>query len=124
MADDPILLGLSGATFLMTNEPGGMIQSFQRRTTRKKILVYDASVGKTTGKVYHDPMATYDVRIITTAGTGLAAAAPGIAVTLANTTSGNGVSTGGVYVDDTTLSHNAESLQEFSFTAEQSPAIS
>ncbi len=90
-AQDPILLGLSGATFLLTAESGGIIQSFSRNTDRKKIEVVDGSVGYTTGLVYWDPKATYNVRVITTASTGVPAASPGVALTLANTTTGNGV---------------------------------
>lgn len=120
---EPILLGLTGATFLMTAESGGLIQSFSRQTTRKKIMVYDASVGYTTGKVYHDASGTYNVRLITTAATGVPAASPGVTVSLANTTTGNGVSDGGVYCETTSLDHQAENLREFTLTAEQLPGI-
>jgi len=123
MADDPILLGLSGATFLITAESGGLVMSFSRQTSRKTIDVYDASVGKTTGRVFHDPSATYNVRLITTAGTGVPAASPGVALTLANATTGNGVSAGGIYTETTEVSHQSEQLREFTVTARQFPAI-
>jgi hypothetical protein len=119
----PILIGLTGATFLLTAETGGIIQSFQRNVESKKIAVYDGSVGATTGMVFHDPHATYTVKIITTGSTGLAAATPGATITLANTSSGNGVTTGGVYADSIQLSHDAEQLQTLTITAEQWPAI-
>lgn len=124
MTSTPILLGLSGAVFLLSAESGGFIQSYQRKTGSSMVKVYDASVGQTVGKVYHDFVATYDVRLITTATTGVSGAAPGVAVTLANTSTGNGVTAGGIYTSDTTLSHNAGQLQEFSLTAEQMPGIS
>lgn len=120
---DPILIGLSGATFLLTAETGGIIQSYSRRTQRQEIPVYNAAVGYTTGSVFHDPSANYTVRIITTGNTGVAAAAPGTALTLANTTSGNGVSSGGIYTTSTSLDHNGGALREFSAEAIQRPGI-
>ena len=122
-ADDPILLGLTGAVFLLTAETGGIIQSFSRKTTRKNIPVYDPTVGKTTGMVYHDPSASYDIKVITTGNNGVVVAAPGVAITLANVTTGNGVTSGGIYTSDTTLEHQGEQLQTFSFTATQHPGI-
>jgi hypothetical protein len=122
-AQDPILLNLSGATFLLTAESGGIIQSFSRNTDRQKIEVYDGAVGYTTGIVYHNPKATYNVRVITTAATGICAASPGVALTLANTTTGNGVAAGGIYTDTTALSHNGGSLREFTVTATQMPGV-
>jgi hypothetical protein len=120
MTDAPILLGLSGATFLMTAETGGMIQSFSVEVRRKRLDVYDASVGYTAGKVYHDPSATYTVRVIKTGSTGVSAAAPGVAVTLANTIgTANGAPGGTIYTDSVSQTHNPEGLRELSVTAVQ-----
>ncbi len=63
-AQDPILVGLSGATWTMTAESGGAIQSYSRDTERKFNFVYDAGVGYTTGFVAHDPKATYSIELI------------------------------------------------------------
>jgi hypothetical protein len=122
-AQDPILLNLTGATFLLTAESGGIIQSYSRKTSRSLITVYDGSVGYDTGEVYHNPVADYDVRVITTASTGFCAAAPGVALTLANVTTGNGVATGGIYTQSTSLDHTGGALREFSVTAHQKPGI-
>jgi hypothetical protein len=120
----PILLGLSGATFLASAESGGFLQSITRKTSATILKVYDISVGNTVGKVFHDFKGDITVRLITTASTGVIAAAPGVVIVLANTWSANGVTTGGTYTSDTTFTHNAGQLQEFSADLEQYPNIS
>lgn len=122
----PITIGLAGTTFLLTAETGGLIQSFSRATNSKVIDVYDASLGYTVGSVYHDFFADYNVKIITTgdgAQTGIADAAPGVALTLANISSGNGVDGGGIYTRSTTLDHQGGQLQEFTAVAKQFPGV-
>ena len=89
MVDDPIIIGLPGVTWLLTAESGGAIQSFERHTQRTKLPVYDASVGKTTGIVFHDPRAEYTIEIIQTGNLGLALASPGVVLTLNSTVTGN-----------------------------------
>src|SRR4051812_18556509 len=128
MAGEPILVGLTGAVFLLTVETGGRIQSFERTTGSKTMPVYNAAVGMTDGQVFHDFIATYTVEIITirTTGalTGMGLAAPGGAYVLENVSTGNGVSAGGVYVLTTRLSHQGENLERMTVTAEQRPGIS
>lgn len=121
---DPILIGLSGAVFLIPAEAGGLIQSFSRSTERTKINVYNSSVGYTTGLVFHDALANYNIKIITlTTNNGLTAASPGVALTLAGITTGNGVSAGGIYCLQPTLDHTGGQLQEYTITAVQYPGI-
>lgn len=107
----------------MTAETGGAIQSYSRDTERKFNFVYDAGVGYTTGFVAHDPKATYSIELILTSGSGLAAASPGVVLTLANTTTGNGVASGGVYCQSTSLRHAAEDFRKFTISAFQYPGI-
>ena len=127
MAGDPILIGLPGATLLMVVEQGGRIQSFERSTQSKKLPVYNGAAAMTDGMVYHDFSATYNVEIITirTSGalTGIALAAPGVALMLGNITTGNGVTAGGVYCDTTRLTHQGENLERFALTATQMPGL-
>ena len=118
-AVSPILLGLTGATFLLTAETGGMIQSFSRNTTAKWIDVYDAAVGYTIGHVAHDFTADYSIDLISTGTTGIAATSPGVALTLANTTAGGGVDTGTIYTLSTGISHSGEQLRRRTVTAKQ-----
>lgn len=121
---DPILVGLSGATFLLTAETGGIIQAFSRNTDRQWIWVYDASVGYDIGFVSHNPAAHYNVRVIRNGNNGIPAASPGVALTLANTTTGNGVTAGGIYCEQPTLDHQGGQLREYTVTAIQKPGIS
>lgn len=123
----PITIGLAGTTFLLTAETGGLIQSFSRATNSKVIDVYDASLGYTVGSVYHDFFADYNVKIITTGGseapTGIFDSAPGVPLTLASISSGNGVDGGGIYTRSTTLDHQGGQLQEFTAVAKQFPGV-
>lgn len=118
-AVSPILLGLSGATFLLTAETGGIIQSYSRNTGSKWIDVYDASVGYTIGHVAHDFFADYSVEVISTGSTGVCGTSPGVALTLANVTTGGGVDSGTIYTLSTGLSHGSENLRRRTVTAKQ-----
>ncbi len=120
---DPILLNLTGAVFLLTAETGGLIQAFSRSTERTWIFVYNASVGYDTGAVVHNPVANYTIRMIRNGNNGIVAASPGVALTLAGTTTGNGVSAGGIYCMVPTLDHQGGQLEEYSVTAIQKPGI-
>ncbi len=123
MADEPIIIGLQGVTWLLSAEAGGAIQSYSRETSRTFLPVYDAGAGKTTGAVFHDPKAEYEIEIIQTSNSGLAVASPGIALTLSSTTSGNGVTTGGVYTKTTRIRHSGQDFRRLTVTACQYPAI-
>ena len=118
-AVSPILIGLTGATFLLTAETGGLIQSFSRNTSSKNIDVYDAAVGYTVGHVFHDFVADYSIDLISTGTTGIAATSPGVSLTLANTTAGGGVDTGTIYTLSTGLAHSGEQLRRRTVTAKQ-----
>lgn len=118
-AASPILIGLSGATFLLTAETGSLIQNYTRSTTSKLLDVYDPTVGYTTGHVFHDFTADYNVDTILTGNTGVAAASVGVALTLANTDTGGGVDSGTIYTLNTTLMHSAEQLRRWAVTAKQ-----
>lgn len=116
-ATSPILLGLTGATFLMTAETGGIIQSFSANQTSKWIDVYDASVGYTTGHVAHDFVNDYSVEVIATGSNGICAASPGVALTLANNIAGS--NTALIYTLSANTSHSPENLKKKSVTAKQ-----
>lgn len=118
-AADPIIIGLSGAVFLMPAETGGLVQNYSRNTGSKLLDVYDASLGYTVGHVFHDFTADYSVEIIPTGSSGVAAASVGAALTLAGPTSGGGVSSGTIYTLGTSLTHTPENLRRWSVTARQ-----
>ena len=116
-ATSPILLGLTNATFLMTAETGGIIQSFTANQTSKWVDVYDASLGYTTGHVAHDFVNDYSVEVITTGTNGICAASPGVALTLANNISGS--NTALIYTISANTAHSPENLKKKSVTAKQ-----
>lgn len=103
----------------MTAETGGIIQTYTRSTGSKLIEVYDPTVGYSTGFVFHDFTADYNVEIITTGSTGVAAASVGVALTLAGVTAGGGVPSGTIYTLGTNLNHSGEQLRRWSVTAKQ-----
>src|SRR6266851_3023412 len=89
----PILQALSGLTFLLAAESGIIVANFSRTCQREMIWVYDGSVGYDIGFCGHNPDAAYTVSGKKSGTTGLAAAAPATALTLAGPTFGNGVGT-------------------------------
>lgn len=120
----PILIGsYSATTFLFAAETGIIIDSFSRKTESKVIEIYDGALGYTTGEIWHDFMATYSVKGKTDGSTGIAAASPGVIITIANIITGNGVTTGGIYTKSTSRDHSAENVEEFSLDAQQRPGI-
>ena len=128
-AGDPVLVDLTGATFLMAAETGGIIQSADRDITSKLKEIFDAAKGYVAGYVFYDFIANIAFNAILNGSTGLALAAPGVALTLANNasliaaTGGNGVSSGGVYVKDVKLNHASEELIMISGNAFQRAGV-
>lgn len=125
---NPILQNLVGMTFLLTAESGILIQNFGRNTGRERIDVYDASLGYDVGFCSHNPTGTYNIKGRTTSALGLAAAAPGISLAIANLSFGNGVGTtalnaGGIYTDTVALEHAEKEFRALTITATQKPGI-
>lgn len=120
----PILVNLTGLIFLLQAEAGILIQNFDRETTRTREDVYDASLGYDIGFVAYNPQATYTVKGRVSGAAGVAIAAPAVALTLANLTTGNGVSAGGIYTETVSISHSEKGFREITVTALQKPAIS
>ena len=126
-AGDPILINLSSATFLLTAETGVIIQSSDRSVESKLKEIFDASKGYVMGYVFYDFVASVDFNAIVNGVTGLALAAPGVALTLANDlgigTAKNGVATGGIYTKSVKVSHQGEDLRMISGSAVQRAGI-
>lgn len=122
-AGDPILINLTGATFLLSAETGVIIQSSERSVSSKNREVFDAAVGYTIGDVYFDFVANQDFSAIVNGTTGLAIAAPGVVLTVANAlgigTAKNGVATGGIYTQNVRVSHQGEDLRMLSISTKQ-----
>jgi len=127
-AGDPVIINLSGATFLLSAETGVIIQSTDRSIDSKLKEVYSPVVGATTGYVFYDFVATQDFSAIVNGTTGVALAAPGVALTLANDlgigTAKNGVSAGGLYTKSVKVAHQGEDLRMISGSTIQRQGIS
>lgn len=124
----PILQGLTGLTFLLAAEAGIICANFSRAVQREMIWVYDGSVGYDIGFCGHNPEANYTVSGKKSGTTGLAAAAPATALTLAGPTFGNGVgvdedTNGTVWTQTVGLTHGEKGFRELSITAMQKPGI-
>ena len=136
---DPILVSLTGATFLLTAETGIIVESEDRTIDSKLREVFDASKGYTVGYVFYDFTAHYNWSGVINGTTGLALVAPGVAMTTANDLSVaaalstltstfqqyNGVhkSTGGIYTQSVNIRHGGEDLRMISGTAIQRTGI-
>lgn len=120
---NPILVNLTGLTFTLSAESGIIIQSFERTTTREMQFVFDMAVGYDIGFAAFNPSATYSVRGRVSGTTGVPAAAPGVAVTFANATATNGVTTGGIYTQTIAVAHGEKGFRGISVTAIQKPGI-
>jgi hypothetical protein len=118
---DPILLGslATNGTFLMTSEDGIIINSYQRKTSSDQINFFDGSVGQTTGRVLFDFKADYTIKGAVNGLSGIMAAVVGSKLTFANTSTGFGVSQGGIYVDSVMLDHTPKNLREVTVTMTQ-----
>lgn len=128
MAFTPILQGLTGLVFLMPAESGIIVANFSRTTQREMIWVYDASVGYDIGFCGHNPDANYSVSGKKSGSSGLAAAAPAVALTLAGPTFGNGVGAsaddcGTVWTQTVGLTHAEKGFRDLNISAMQKPGI-
>lgn len=124
----PIMKNLTGLTFLIPAEAGIICAGYNRTTQREIVFVYDASVGGDIGFVGHNPDAAYSINGKRSGTTGLAAAAPCVALDLAGETFGNGVGTddtdnGTVYCQSVGNNHAEKGFTELAITAFQKPGI-
>ena len=112
------LVNLTGATFVLTAETGGIIQSEDRSIDCNWKDVFDASVGDYVGFVAYAWKAMQDFKAILNGVTGIALAQPGVALTLANDlgigTPKNGVAAGGLFCKSLQVSHQGEDLRQIS----------
>lgn len=119
----PVLVNLTGFAFgVLSDETGINIESITKKYGAKKIRVPDKQ-GSARGKVYYDFTISVDIEGEVAGNTGLLATTIGAAVTLANTVFGFGINSGGVYVDETTITNNREKLQMLSLKASVDPQI-
>ncbi len=119
------IISSSAATsvvFGCTAETGILISSFSRTSSREKAEVTDND-GDVVAVSYFKPMAPFSISGIVNGTTGVAAAAPGVALTINSTTSGNGVTTGKLCVDTVTINRTSEAFNDISVDGVQYPEL-
>ena len=119
------IISSSAATsvvFGCTAETGILISSFARTSSREKVEVTDND-GDVVAVSYFKPMAPFSISGIVNGTTGVAAAAPGVALTINSTTSGNGVTTGKLCVDTVTINRTSEAFNDISVDGVQYPEL-
>lgn len=112
----------ASVVFGCSAETGLAIQSFSRQVSREKSEVTDND-GDVIAVSYYKPTASISISGILNGSTGVAAAAPGVVLTINSTTSGSGITGGKVIVDSVTLNQTSEGFQELAVEATQYPEL-
>jgi hypothetical protein len=119
------IISSSAATsvvFGCTAETGIIISSYSRKVSREKSEIMDND-GDVVAVSYYKPTATITIEGTLNGSTGIAAAAPGVALTIASTTSGSGITGGKVIVDSISLTQESQGFNGFSVEATQYPDL-
>ena len=117
------LLGSStGTSFGCAAETGILISSFSIATSTDKQEVKDEN-GQVKLVAYYNPKASISVSGVVAGTSGVAAAAVGTALTLANIESVGGVSTGSVLVESVTVNKRQDGFKDISISAMRYPGI-
>lgn len=112
----------TSVVFGATAETGIIINSFSRQVSREKAEVMDND-GDVVAVSYYKPTATISIEGVVNGTTGVAAAAPGVALSLNSTTSGNGITAGSIIVDSVTRNETSEGFATFSVEGTQYPLL-
>lgn len=112
----------ASVVFGATAETGIIVNSYSRAVNREKTEVMDND-GDVVAVAYSKPTASISISGTLNGTTGVAAAAPGVVLTLNSTTSGSGITGGKVIVDSVTVNQTAEGFQELAVEATQYPDL-
>jgi hypothetical protein len=112
----------ASVVFGATAETGIIVNSYSRAVNREKTEVMDND-GDVIAVAYSKPTASISIAGTLNGTTGVAAAAPGVVLTLNSTTSGSGITGGKVIVDSVTVNQTAEGFQELAVEATQYPDL-
>jgi hypothetical protein len=112
----------ASVVFGCTAESGLIINNFSRTTQREKAEITDED-GDVVAVSYYKPTATISLDGVLNGSTGIAAAAPGVALSINSTTSGNGITAGSVIVDSTTRTQTSEGFTTFAVEGTQYPLL-
>lgn len=113
-----ITIGTTGATWGLTAETGILVQTVSDKVSREKNEVRD-NIGDFALVAYYNPLRKLSVSGVIVGTTGIAAAAPGVALTIANRGVTNGTTTGGVYTDDVELASANTEFKKITANATQ-----
>ncbi len=112
----------ASVVFGCTAETRILIQSFSREVTREKAEIMDND-GDVVAVSYYKPTASISIEGAVNGLTGVAAAAPGVALSLNSTTSGNGITGGSIIVDSVSREETSEGFATFRVSATQYPSL-
>lgn len=118
-----ITKGTTGCVWGLTAEVGILVQTVGAKTTIEKNEVRNEA-GEFVAIAFYNPTKTYSVAGVMTGGSaGIATASVGAVLTLVNTASGNGVTTGLILTDDIDIQKTNTDWQKISVNATQRPLI-
>jgi hypothetical protein len=112
----------AAVVFGCTAETGLIVNNFARTTQREKAEIMDED-GDVVAVSYFKPTASISLDGTLNGTTGIAAAAPGVALSINSTTSGNGITGGSVIVDSTTRTQTYEGFTTFAVEGTQYPLL-
>lgn len=112
----------ASVVFGCTAETGIIINNFSYTTQREKAEVMDED-GDVVAVSYYKPTATISLDGVINGTTGVGAAAPGVALSLNSTVSGNGITGGSVIVDSTTRTQTSEGFTTFAVEGTKYPLL-
>jgi hypothetical protein len=112
----------TSVVFGCTAETGIIINSYTRTTQREKAEVSNSD-GDIVAVAYYKPTASISIEGTLNGTAGVNAAAPGVALSIANAVSGSGITGGSVIVDSVTRTSTSEAFSTLSIEATQYPLI-
>lgn len=113
-----ITIGTTGASWGLTAETGILIQTLSDKVSSEKNEVRN-NVGEFALIAFYNTLRKISLSGVIVGTTGIAAAAPGVALTIAGKGTANGATTGGVYTDDVELSGTNTEFRKISANATQ-----
>ena len=121
-----VTIGTSGASWGLTAETGVIVQGVTAKTQREKNMVRNEQ-GDVALVAFYNPTQTYSINGVINNTTGIAAAAPGVVLTVANSSgvgSYGGTTAGGIYTDDVDVQGSNTDFRKITVNATRYPLIS
>jgi hypothetical protein len=115
-------IGTTGAVWGMTAETGIIVQTGSASINREKNEVRN-EVGEVSLVAYFNYTQAYSIEGVVVGTAGIAGAAAGVALTIANVQNTNGVTTGGIYTDEVELTLSNTEFKKIRVSATRYPLI-